>query len=315
MKRTSALLIGVFGMSLVAIAAWFAGVFPLPMWAWEPTCETGRSQRADVLLCDDFNGFVQTRWDIGSRGGSWRPSQFAVCRDGFGFGDRCAAWSHYLLFDQAWGFYGYDARRVFPARSDIYVRWYQYISNPFEWGTLEDKSVMLHDRAETIVAYVGTNRNHLPTEPNSGPGVPFVANYQDLDWPETNGQLTRVNRFQNQNRNLALKPGRWYLFEWHIRLNTPGVGDGISRLWIDDATRPIPQQTLRMDYRDMRWLKRTDAGKRFGLLRLTVYHQRCDGVPNTCPPHGPAMLRQSHRWDQIVISRTPVGPIASASSY
>src|SRR5262245_57317254 len=200
--RISSFPIAIVGIAALAIAAWFAGVFPLPMWAGESSCETGRSRSADVLLCEDFNGLVQAKWDIGSRGASWRPSRFAVCRAGFGFGDRCAAWSNYLLFDHEWGFYGYDARRIFPARSELYIRWYQYVSNPFVWGTLEDKSVMLHDRAETIVAYVGTNRNHLPTEQNSGPGLPFVANYQDVDWPETNGQFERVNWFQNQNRNI-----------------------------------------------------------------------------------------------------------------
>ena len=60
----------------------------------------------------------------------------------------------------------------------------------------------------------------------------------------------------------------------------------------------------------MRWLKYTDLGKQFGVLRLTVYHQRCDGVPNTCPPHGPAILNQSQRWDNIVVSKAPIGPIA-----
>jgi hypothetical protein len=96
-----------------------------------------------------------------------------------------------------------------------------------------------------------------------------------------------VNRFQNLTRNTMLEPGKWYLFEWYIRLNTPGASDGVTRLWIDDASRPIPVQTLRMDYVDMRWLRRQDAGKQFGVLRLTVYDQRCDGVPNTCPRNGP----------------------------
>jgi hypothetical protein len=305
---------GILGASALATAVWFAGVLPPATSAREAICEAGSSPIDDVLLCEGFDGPVETTWNIGSRGDTWSPSQFVLCGENLGFGDRCAAWSNHLVFDRAWGFYGYDARRLFAPQPEFYVRWYQYISDPFVWGTLEDKSVMLHDRAETIVAYVGTNRNHLPSERNSGPGVPFVANYQDLDWAETNKQFTRVNRFQNQGNNLALKPGRWYLFEWHLRLNTPGVSDGITELWIDDATEPISGQTLRMRYSDMRWLRGADLGKQFGLLRLTVYHQRCDGVPNTCPPRGPVILKQSHRWDQIVVSRSPVGPIATSNS-
>jgi hypothetical protein len=297
--------------TLVSVV-WFAGVRPPSTAAGEAACEAGSSPVADIVLCEGFDGPVGTAWNIGSRGDTWRSSDFVRCNENFGFRGGCAAWSNHLLFDRAWGFYGYDARHPFVPQSDFYVRWYQYISDPFAWGTLEDKSVMLHDEAETIVAYVGTNRNHLPSEPNSGPGVPFVANYQDLDWAETNRQFTRVNRFQNQGHNITLKPGRWYLFEWHIRLNTPGVANGITELWIDDAAEPGARQTLRMRYTDMRWLKSTDLGKQFGLLRLTVYHQRCDGVPNTCPPNGPVMLQQSHRWDQIVISTSPVGPVSTS---
>jgi hypothetical protein len=277
----------------------------------ESFCPGGSRPNPDVVLCEGFeDGDVQSRWEIGGHHGTWPISDFALCTDGrFGFHDRCAAWSNWLTFDREWGFYGYDARRTFPPAPEFYVRWYQYISDPFEWGTLEDKSVMLHDLAETIVAYVGTDRNHLPVEANSGPGMPFVANYQDVDSPETAGQYTRVNRFQNQRNNITLQPGRWYLFEWYIRVNTPGQSDGVTRLWIDDASGAIASQTLRMEYTDVRWLKTRDAGKQFGLLRLTVYHQRCDIGPNTCPPNGPAILRQSQRWDQIVISKSRIGPL------
>jgi hypothetical protein len=312
MIRMPAWVFGVLGVPIVAVALWFAGMLPSGAAADQANCAVEGIPTADVLLCEDFSGGAENRWDVGSRGNSWDPSQFVLCREDFGFRDHCAAWSNHLLFDREWGFYGYHGRRSFSPQPEFYVRWYQYISDPFTWGTLEDKSVLLRDPAETLMVYVGTNRNHLPAEPNSGPGVPFIANYQDLDWKETSGQFTRVNRFQNQGRNIALQPGRWYLFEWHVRLNTPGVADGVTRLWIDDASLPISQQTLRMHHTDMRWLRRADAGKQFGVLLLTVYHQRCDGEPNTCPPNGPATLTQSHRWDEIVISKVPVGPIRVA---
>jgi len=277
----------------------------------ESFCPGGATADPNVLICDDFeDGRFQSRWDIGGHQGTWPISQFVLCTDDpFGFRSRCAAWSNRLSFDHEWGFYGYDARRAFPPQPEFYVRWYQYISKPFIWGTLEDKSVMLHDQANTLVAYVATNRNHLPVVKDSGPGMPFVANYQDVDTPETGGQYTKVNRFQNQGRNITLQPGTWYFFEWYVKLNTPGMPNGTTRLWIDDATGPIGAQTLRLQYSDMRWLKYSDVGKQFGVLRLTVYHQRCDGISYTCPPAGPAILDQSQRWDNIVVSRTPIGPI------
>lgn len=280
----------------------------------ESFCPGGTHPSPDVVLCEGFeDAGVRRRWDIGGHHGTWPASGFASCADGrFGFRDRCAAWSNWLSFDGEWGFYGYDARRTFQPASAFYVRWYQYISDPFVWGTLEDKSVMLHDVDETIVAYVGTDRNQLPVESDSGPGKPFVANYQDVDVQETGWQYTRVNRFQNLGRAITLLPGKWYLFEWYVKLNTPGSPDGETRLWIDDASVPIVSQTLRMEYTDMRWLKRRDVGKKFGLLRLTVYHQRCDIGANTCPPNGPSIIQQSQRWDQIVISKAHIGPLAGS---
>jgi len=281
----------------------------------EAFCPGGAHPNPDVVLCEGFEdeGFQQ-RWDIGGHQGVWPVSQFVQCtEDRFGFHDRCAAWSNRLVFDQEWGFYGYDGRRPFPPQSEFYVRWYQYISNPYVWGTLEDKSVLLHDQDNIITAYVGTNRNHLPVVRDSGPGMPYIANYQDVDTPETGGRYTLVNRFQNQQRNITLQPGKWYLFEWYVRLNTPGISDGVTKLWIDDATDPITAQTLRMEYRDMRWLKYEHANRRFGVVRLTVYDQRCDIGRNTCPPNGPDILDQSQRWDQIVVSKRPIGPLADTA--
>jgi hypothetical protein len=267
-----------------------------------PSCAEARA-KSDILLCDDFEspGF-EKRWEIGGHSGLWPIPEFVRCAGNFGFRDRCAAWSNRLSFDREWGFYGYDAKSMFEATPEFYVRWYQFISDPYRWGTLEDKSVMLHDAQAALTGYVATSRNQRPAEKDSGPGMPFVANYQDADG--------KVNRFQNQQRNLTLAPGRWYYFEWFVKLNSPGESNGVTRLWIDDASRPITTPTLRLEYDDMRWLRTQDAGRSFRMVRLTVYHQRCDGRPNTCPPNGPWILNQSQRWDSLVISRTPVGPLA-----
>ena len=309
MKIITVPLMACAAVVLVAVM-WLAGV-PGSAAPPNPLSCSGADRGPDVILCDDFeDGGFQSRWDIGGHQGRWPIDQFVLCTDDrFGFRSRCAAWSNSLSFDHEWGFYGYDARRPFPPQPEFYIRWYQYISDPFTWGTLEDKSVMLHDESNSLVAYVGTNRNHLPVVKDSGPGMPFVANYQDIDNPETDFKYTKVNRFQNQGRNLTLQPGRWYLFEWYVKHNTPGASDGETKLWIDDASQPITEQTLRMHYTDMRWLRTRDAGKPFAEVRLTVYHQRCLGEPNTCPPNGPFVLDQSHRWDDIVVSRRPIGPI------
>jgi hypothetical protein len=267
--------------------------------------------RANVLMCDDFEatGF-EDRWSINGHQGLWRIDQFVKCADNFGFRDRCAAWSNKLSFDREWGFYGYDAKARFETAPEFYVRWYQFVSDPYVWGSLEDKFVMLHDTSYRMTAYVAASRSHRSADKDSGPGMPFVANNQDLDSTETNKQYTKVNRFQNQKRNITLTPGRWYYFEWYVKLNTPGESNGVTRLWIDDASKPVTTPTLRLEHDDMRWLRQQDADRPFSVVRLTVYHQRCDGAPNTCPPNGPWILNQSLRWDRLVVSRTAVGPIA-----
>src|SRR6185295_13139388 len=113
-----------------------------------------------------------------------------------------------------------------------------------------------------------------------------------------------------QRNDITLKRGTWYLFEWYVKLNAPGTSNGVTKLWIDEASGPISTQTLRMQYDDMRWLRYHDIDKEFSVLRLLLYNQRCDGVPDTCPPRGPAILNQSQRWDDIVVSKSPIGPIA-----
>ena len=175
----------------------------------ERFCPGGSHPNSNVLLCENFeDDDFQDRWDIGGHQGTWPVSQFVLCTDGtFGFKGGCAAWTNGLVFDNEWGFYGYDGRRRFPPQSEFYVRWYQYTSNPYAWGTLEDKSVLIHDRENTITAYVGSSRNDLPTVRDSGPGMPYIANYQDVDRAETGGASTKVNRFQNQGRNITLQLG------------------------------------------------------------------------------------------------------------
>jgi hypothetical protein len=275
--------------------------------AAEAGCPDAADPDSAVLICDDFEDRAAlSRWSIGSTHDTWPTPEFILCGNGSGFQDRCAAWSNHLVFDDSWGYRGFDGRRSFPPQNEFYVRWYQYVSDGYTWGSLEDSSVMLHDPTDSIKAYVATSRDDQPAIPSSGPGMPFLANCQDPDWPETGGEYTRINRYQNQGNDITLQTGRWYLFEWYVRLNTPGEADGETKLWIDDATSSIVRQTLRLHYTDMRWLRSGDEGKQFSVLRLAAFHQRCDDS-NTCPPDGPLVLNQSQRWDRIVISKAPIG--------
>ena len=116
----------------------------------------------------------------------------------------------------------------------------QYISNPHRPGHRSRTSpFLLHDQENTITAYVGTNRNHLPVVRDSGPGMPHIANYQDVDTPETGGRTRWSTGFRiSRETSRCSQAARGISFEWYVRLNSPGLSNGVTRLWIDDATDP-----------------------------------------------------------------------------
>lgn len=273
----------------------------------EAICPGGSNPNANVVWCDNFQqGDYLSRWMIGSNKDQWPASDF-VKSTAFGFNDSSAAWTNNLVFDDYWGYFGYDASDYFPPQSEFYIRFYQYVSNPYTWGSLEDKSVLLHDASRSLDTYIATSRvgGGESCEAVAGAkGKPVFINYQDRDWPEMGGQCTKVNRYQNQGNDITLQPGKWYLFEAYIKLNTAGSNNGIVKLWIDDASVPITTQTLRLAYTDMRFLRSGDAGKKLSELRLTVYNQRCDSG-SACP----SQRNQFHKWDNFVISTTPIGPM------
>src|SRR5207244_3526202 len=106
----------------------------------------GHGSDGDLLLCDDFEDadFLQ-HWDVGSNSNTWPNADFVRCGDGVGYKDRCAAWSNRLKFDTFWGYWGYDAWRPFVPQKEFYVRWYQFVSDRYVCGTLEDKPLLVHD--------------------------------------------------------------------------------------------------------------------------------------------------------------------------
>ena len=143
--------------------------------------------------------------------------------------------------------------------------------------------------------------------------MPYVANYQDVDTPETGGRYTNVNRFPEpaQEYHPAVL-GTWVPCSSGVCQAecSRASSNGMTKLWIDDATSPISAQTLRMEHDDMRWLKAyQNPACNSASCVLTVHDQRCDIGRNTCPPNGPSVLDQSQRWDLIVFSRRPCGPM------
>jgi len=105
---------------MVAVIGWFEGFLPSATPSVDSFCRGVSNPSQNVVLCEDFeDDAVNARWDIGSNRGLLSASRFVRCDDDFGFHDRCAAWSNQLVFDNAWGFYGYDGRRAFTSTSPV----------------------------------------------------------------------------------------------------------------------------------------------------------------------------------------------------
>jgi hypothetical protein len=111
--------------------------------------------------------------------------------------------------------------------------------------------------------------------------------------PHTWGYLS-----QNTGANLLLKDylGHWVFVEMHIRMNTPGVQDGIWQLWLNDCgTDGLGCQgtpTLRSNYNNVRWQGPTE-----NKLISSVWFENWANPPSVGETH----------YDQIIISKT--GPI------
>jgi hypothetical protein len=166
------------------------------------------------------------------------------------------------------------ARAAFSPLSELYVRWYQYIPASQTEGSTLEAAVTLSDPSNSVVVIADGGR-----------------------------------RLPSQGQGITLDPDKWYLVEWHVKLNSPGVPDGVAELWIDDASRPISTQTLRLRQQDMRWLGPDDAGKQLGTLRLTA--RRCDEALPPCLAGEGGSSGDSPRWDHIVVSRAPIGPLVA----
>lgn len=89
-----------------------------------------------------------------------------------------------------------------------------------------------------------------------------------------------------------LRKNRWYSIEQQVRLNTPGLNDGVLRAWIDGF---LVFERTDLRFRDIPELK-------IESLWLNVYHGGTD----------PAVKEMSLYIDNLVISREYIGPVHGA---
>lgn len=261
----------------VASALFF--LMPMSAFAAEAICPGGSAPNASVVWCDDLE----------TPSSAWVPQ--SVRCDDFGFGDRCAVYSGPLNFDNEYGYFNWGGDPYIGGEYDnLYVRLYVKFSDPYNWGNVDDKGIYFQNSGGASVIH------NVKMEYSSwGTGKPNLASYALLNRGE--------RLYQNQGNDLKFEPGRWYMVEMHIKLNTPGVPDGVYELWVDDMSRPISNQILRLRYTDL--LIRPSGNTRgYNTLFLTSYHQRCN-LGSACP----RTLNQWVIWDNMVVSRAKIGPV------
>lgn len=93
----------------------------------------------------------------------------------------------------------------------------------------------------------------------------------------------------SMGRGGSLEKNRWYSIEQFVRLNTPGMSDGVLRTWVDGE---LAFEKMDIRYRDVADLK-------IEALWMNVYHGGTS----------PAVSDLSLYIDNLVISREYVGPL------
>jgi hypothetical protein len=119
------------------------------------------------------------------------------------------------------------------------------------------------------------------------PGEVIFYSYFPEMQPDGAGNYWGNFFFQNDPRD-ALQPGRWYCLELEQKANTPGLHDGLHRMWIDGV--------FKGEAMNIRWRDTTD-------LRINAFQLTFSGsVPLT-----------EQVWiDNVVVSTQKIGCITSS---
>lgn len=309
--------------------------------AAEPICS-----RADIAYCDDFE---DGNWILPSASRPlsrlWDPTGYCCdtnqngkidfnfppannyeernavhCGSGKGFQDNCAAQSGSdKVSGSGGGYWAHSPSMGTSSKTELYMRWYLYLTNPFVFDNSGDKSLLFEGPGGFQLFLNISEGNGDGVTP--GDGIPMLASYTN-DRYACGNQPTAIGghyyscaiRHQNQGNNLKLEQGNWYLFEWYVRLNTVGMSNGETKLWIDKVQPgvAVTQQTLRMHYTDMTF--RDAAGMAINQIWLTPYMNSTGRNGGADPPLPPKAPFQHQSWDNIVVGTSPIGPMPKSGT-
>jgi hypothetical protein len=141
-------------------------------------------------------------------------------------------------------------------RESCYARWCLYIEDDVAAGFNETgmKLPGLSNDDSGQGQSVSSRTEHSPPGPNNGGLYGFLTYDYSIASGGGFGVIT--------NANALLRSGRWYSFEQHLVMNTPGVADGVYQLWVNG--------NLTLDRSNA--LFRSSSGVKPTILHLNVYH-------------------------------------------
>jgi len=277
-------------------------ILPTSVFAIEAICPGGASPASGVVWCDDFEDGTWSDWDA-SAGYAPDGREAVKCtNNSFGFQDKCAAYSGDLHFDNAWGHDNHYGTHMFPSSyTELHLRMYLYFSNPYPWGSMTDKGIYLRNSSDDSVKIrlEYSRERETATEYFPGSGKPAIGSYAFAN----PGVV-----FQNQGNDITFQPGKWYLVEFYVKLNDPGVANGIVKFWVDDASLPITSQTLRLSYNNI-LIRGSGNNSGYNMVWLTDYREDCRNDSGGCAQ----TLNQWVKWDNVVVrsGNNQIGPQGS----
>jgi hypothetical protein len=177
--------------------------------------------------------------------------------------------------------------------SELYMRHYRKFSSGFQFG--QEKYWTINPCCAGIG---GIKFAQHFTFPGGGSGQ-LILNVPAED----------ANRNQNIT-SINFTGGNWYYIEIHVKLNTPGVADGVWEMWSDncgaDGRGCTGPGTLRARHTNIMWRKAGDNSQ-MGSIWLENW-----SAPLQYGAQYPSAGEEY--YDQIKVSRVRVGPAGASQS-
>ena len=216
------------------------------------------SAQAAILLSENWEGSVaevRARWPGSAPGLTTDPSAFVSLSTLRPFGGAQSLRMHYIgtQYDTP-PHSGGNVSRSFPPASDVWVTWTEYWAPGF---ITAGGNTVCNPPAQICGA--GTKNWYLRGSDAraSGSQVPtyfwgdrkLAVGCQGCydvpsDKANPNSHYGSSNMYQNQGVDFSIPDGHHVCYEYHIKLNTPGVADGQIELYVQDLTAGTPNRRV-----------------------------------------------------------------------